>query len=268
MQKYILLFVKIEAILKLTGDFLLQRAQTGIPGLDELVEGGLPVGRVALLIGGPGSGKTIFGMQFLVEGAKRRENGLFVTLAEHPEHIIQNVSRFGWGLENLLKENKIRIINATPVALEIEREEYVIPIATQIGYPKFSTSSLLNVVKEQVKALNAKRLVIDSITSLKLQFEKDMRIRQSVLDFIKSSDELKCTTLLTSEVGEPKGIGFLAEEYLAHSVIRLHNFLIKNHIVRAIQILKMRGTMYEHRLYPYKITNKGIVVFPKEKVVA
>ncbi|MCS4542346.1 MAG: hypothetical protein HY929_08570 [Euryarchaeota archaeon] len=237
----------------------MERVASGIPGLDELMEGGFPKGRITLLSGTPGSGKTTLGMQFLVEGIKLGENGLLVTLAEFPEDIILNMSKFGWNLEKLMKENKIKIINAAPVSVEEGRDEYILPIFTPVGRPKFSATMLLEIIKKYVEQIDAKRVVIDSITYFELLPKSEMKIRQSIHELIAGLANLKCTTLL---IGESKIGEYTHEEYLAHGVLELQ--LSPNaRDVRKMRIVKMRGTKHPLDVLPFKITNNGIKVFPK-----
>lgn len=92
----------------------LERIEVGVAGFDDLVHGGLPEGRSTLLAGSTGTGKTVFGLQFLASGARLGEPGVLVTFAERPEDLIANAASFGWGLEELVRERRLIVLDATP----------------------------------------------------------------------------------------------------------------------------------------------------------
>jgi circadian clock protein KaiC len=126
------------------------KVSTGVDGFDYITEGGLPRGRTSLIVGGPGSGKTIFAMQFLMHGAKRcHEPGIFVAFEESPKRIIANFEAFGWRLERLCP-NKLSFLDARPT-----------PDLIQSG--SFDLSGMLAVLGSKAKALGAKRIVIDAL---------------------------------------------------------------------------------------------------------
>ena len=226
-----------------------------------MLNGGFPSGRSILLCGGPGSGKTIFGIQFLYNGiSKHNENGLYVSLDENPEHLKENVAVFGWNLEKLEEKQKLEIIDASPVR--------TIPARTRkmgkmwIGKRDFNLSSLIEVIKTRAKELKAKRIVVDPITSLIIQYQDVTARRSAVMDLLETISELETTNLITTELRtttlkrtiEP-------EEFLSHGVIILHAFHEGREHVRAIQIEKMRGFAHDQQIRPYRICDKGIIIY-------
>ncbi|PJD01515.1 circadian clock protein KaiC, partial [Candidatus Micrarchaeota archaeon CG10_big_fil_rev_8_21_14_0_10_54_18] len=161
----------------------MNRVSTGIPGLDEIIEGGFPESSSILLSGGSGTGKSIFGMQYLYHGAKQKgEPGVYITMEEGPHNLWWNTQRFRWDLLPLEQKNLLRIYKFEP------SKENKDDLADQ-------TSKII----EKAQSLNAKRLVIDSITAFSFWTEKSSDIRYAVYNLINELRKLKCTTLLTCE---------------------------------------------------------------------
>ena len=243
----------------------MNRVPTAIPGLDELIEGGFIEDDVILLTGGPGAGKSTFGIQFLYEGInKYSDPGVYVTLEESPARIIRNMWRHSWDLERPIKENKLRIIRANPIAYG----RYIKESAQADGITDVETATVENLLKQifaQVKEIGAKRLFIDSITSLKISSD-ETTVRHMIMEFIKNLENFDCTTLITSELHNNLE-EFSVEEYLSEGVIRLHVSRVGGNRVRAIEITKMRGVKHDEILHPYAITDEGIVVYPSETVI-
>ena len=240
------------------------KVKTAIPGLDELIEGGYVENDVILVTGGPGSGKTTFGVQYLVEGARTfDEPGVLVVMDETPSRIIRDMWRFGWEIEKLISQKKLKIIYANPftytkfVKTMQERPGNVITARKNI-------SDIFEQIQIEVEEIQAKRIFIDSITSLKISPDQS-EVRHTISEFIKNLEYLECTTLLSSEIqGEQS---FNVEEYLSSGVIRLHVFRVEGNRVKAIEILKMRGVKHNETLHPYEIRERGIVVYPAEAVM-
>ena len=132
---------------------------TSIPGVDKILGNqGIPRGHSILISGGPGSGKTTFSMQFLYMGIKEhKEAGLYITLDEDPEDIRKNMSGLGWDLEKLEKEKKLLFINVSPVRMATTEKAGLL----QLGMKEFKLVKLLEEIKNGIKEINAKRIVID-----------------------------------------------------------------------------------------------------------
>ena len=238
--------------------------KTAIPGLDELIEGGYVENDVILVTGGPGAGKTTFGIQYLVGGAMNyNEPGVLVVMEETPSRMIRDSWRFGWDIEKLVAQKKLKIIYANPfkytkIAQPMEDRPMNVITANK------NTGDILMQIKIEAAAIKAKRVFIDSITSLKLSAE-NVDARNIVSEFIKNLEYLDCTTLMTSEIQGRQA--FSVEEYLSSGVIRLHVFRVGGSRVRGIEILKMRGVKHDDTLHPYEIQEKGIIVHPNEVVM-
>ncbi len=240
--------------------------RTGIDGIDSMLEGqGIPRGYVVLILGSPGCGKTTLGIQFLYNGVvKFGENGILVLLEEDPEIVKSNMLRFGWDLEELENEKKIAIIDASPIRFITKNVKLGEEI---IGSKEFQLISLIERIKKESERINAKRLVIDSLSTFILQYPREVERREAILNLIRGIAPLNCTTLLVSELRysstERK---YQIEEYVAQGVIVLQRLLRVGGIVHILTIEKMRGVNHDIQPRPFKITQNGIVVFPSEVV--
>ncbi len=241
----------------------MNRVPTGITGLDELIESGLPEGRSLLLSGACGTGKTIFSMQYIYQGAKKYgEPGIYVTLDERPDLIRQDVLRFGWDLRKLEDQNMIQIIDASIARLGIPSEEEFAMPATG-----FDLDKLLLEMMRISKKIGAKRCIIDSIPALGFNFENVNDIRKAILKLSYLLMRTGVTSILTSEIQEgAKGFGkYGVEEYVVDGVIVLHYMGIGTQSNRTLHIRKMRATKHSEDLHPIEITDKGIVVHKIEE---
>nr|MDO8135727.1 gas vesicle protein GvpD [Candidatus Njordarchaeum guaymaensis] len=232
--------------------------------------------------GGPGSGKSIMCAQYLYEGATRRsEAGVYVMFEETTSRFLKNMASVGMNFTPLIGENKVRFINVSPLSTEREEryksllKDYGLsPITTSISF-EFSTEKLVETLRAAVKEINASRVVVDSITSFKIQLKEDFSIRQNISELFKGLNETGCSSLVTTEIktGSLTESEFIVEEYLADGVIKLHR-LVKGEkageggsvVTRAIEVQKMRGVKIDNDLHPYDITENGIVVYPEAKV--
>jgi circadian clock protein KaiC len=223
---------------------------TGIPGLDEMFEHkGIPEGNMVLLSGACGTGKSIFGMQFLYYGAMNGESGVYVSLEEPVERVIKNMEGFGWDVRKLIDEGKLVITR--PEIYELE--------------------ALKRSIFDSVEQIGAKRLVIDSFTLISTYLKDTYDVRKTMFDVGHEIKKLKCTTLLISDMIEKSSTfsvsGF--EEFIADGVIVL--YLVqdqsRNYLLRTLLIRKMRGTKHSLKYIPMRIQDdKGIVLFPDAAV--
>jgi len=222
-----------------------------------LIGGGFPRGSVILLSGGPGSGKTTFGLQILVNGAERfNENCVYVTLTEMPEDLREDAASFGWNLEKLEKEGKFRFVDARPTQFLEEKQR---------GESDTFSMWLWNSVQKKVKEINAKRVVLDSINVLTSQFIDEYQARQAVTGLVEALQRLpKCTSFL---LFEQITMERTREEFLTEGVVILHYVPIKNGMMRAIQILKMRRTEHSENFHPFEMDSKGIKVNAEDTAV-
>lgn len=242
------------------------KVPTGVKGLDEMLGGGLPSGRCILVCGGPGSGKTILGIQFLYTGAiEFDEKGLYVSLGESPIHLKEDMSSLGWDIKKLEKNGKLVIVDASPLRT-IPGQVTIGNLS--IGRRDFKMLSLIEIIKKRAEEIGVKRIVIDSISSLILQYPEDSERRNAILDLFETVSDLGTTSLITNELrATALEREIQAEEFLSHGVIVFHTFNDGGRLIRAIQIEKMRGIPHDHELRPYRICKGGIEVFSKESIL-
>lgn len=225
----------------------IERIESGIPGLDKLIEGGLVKGSVNLVAGATGTGKSIFGCQFILHGLKKGENGVYICLEQSVEDLLSDVSKFGWDKEfrKYMEQERLKI-------------EYVFPT---------SIKKLGELVFDRVERVDAERLVVDSITVAAMGWEETTditKIRRELFDFIQNLKKKGVTSLLIAEIPEtePKALSrFGFEEFVADSVIVLHYLeFAAGGSPRSLIIRKMRRTKHGTDIYPFEITEKGIIV--------
>lgn len=215
------------------------RVPTGLPKLDSLLEGGFLKNSMILVTGGTGTGKTILCLQFLWEGLQKGEPCVFLSLEEDPEDIKADARQFGWDLEKYEEKGLFRIMFHDPFETDV-------------------SSVLVN----QIEYIKAKRLVVDSMSMLGLYMKDQATVRKQLGKLMKSVKNAECTTLVTSEiVEESKALSrFGVEEFVVDGVIVLNYLGIGQEANRSLQIRKMRRTDHGKDIYPFKMTNKGIVL--------
>ena len=227
---------------------MIEKISTGIEGLDQILDGGLPKNRAVLVQGSAGTGKTTLAMQYLIHGAQNDEPGILLSMEYEKGDLIHDMEQYGWSAQQLIAEDKLRIIIPPggfeePEMLEID--------------------DLLNFIFEHVNEIGAKRLVIDSLNSLEISLETPEFDRRELLRFITLLRDLDCTTLLLAEKFDNEQD--LMYTYLAHGVIELYNFRRGASRLRGIEVLKMRGVSHSNLTHSMSISGKkGIVVLPHE----
>jgi len=235
--------------------------KTGIPGVDEILdEKGIPKGDVIFLSGAPGSGKTIFSIQFLYNGAvDLGELGVYVTLDERPSSVFRNVECFGWDLEKLVEENSLGVVDYSPIRrlpreIKVKRE--------------FSLLRMIETIKKEVDRIGAKRIVIDPVTIMTLRYPSRMDRIEAVMDLHQALVDTGCTTILGAELKSSSlEREYELEEYLSQGVITLRSLPRPGGLIRVFQVEKMRGLGHDNQPHPYRIAEKGIVVYPRERVL-
>lgn len=217
-----------------------ERIPSGIPGLDRLMEGGFLKGSTILVSGGAGTGKTIFCSQFILEGLKRGEICMFITLEERPEDIIGDVKRFGWDFEKYVQDKKLILECQDPFQI------------TDI------TSPLLDKIKEH----HIQRVAVDSTAVFGMYYKEVFEVRKQLFKLLTGLKEIGVTSIVTSELPEEATtLGkFGVEEFIVDGVIILHYLGIGEKNYGSLQIRKMRRTNHEKDTYPMEITDKGIAV--------
>ena len=222
----------------------LARSVTGIEGLDAMIGGGFPQGRVILVSGGPGTGKTTMALQYLVNGcSKFGENGLFVSLDEPLNKILQETQRLRWGLKSLIDNGKIGFLE----------------FHSSYG-SKFSVEELTTKIEDTAKKLHVRRISIDPLTFISIHFPDIVTRRGVMMNLFDALSATGATCIVTNEMRGEHETVVLLEEYLADGVLRLRSSQVERGQVRTIAVEKMRGTAIDDQTRPYVIENEGIEV--------
>lgn len=241
------------------------RIKTGIEGFDELVQGGLLAERVYLVSGPPGSGKTTFCVQYLAQGASLGDVGLYVTLLESPQNIIDDMSNYSMNVLTLIKMKKLLFADLGPrmeYGYMDEMSEYITPdyevSGTSHEREAPSPAMVFKEIAAYVAEYDVKRLVIDSVSAIRFT-TRDLSLQEKEMNrFIRNLKKLGCTTILISEMTDPSA--YSTEQFAAHGVIFMHNFLYDKTMTRALQIIKMRGTKHDCNMREVGFSEQGLVV--------
>lgn len=232
----------------------IQKLKTGIPGFDLISEGGLPIGRTTLVVGSAGCGKTVFSCQFLIEGIKRGEAGVYVTFEESPQNIRRNMRGFGWDIAKLEEEGKWYFVDASP---EPGKNPYI--------SGDYDLSPLLARIQYAIDKIKATRVSMDSLGAIFSYIPDKAQIRDDFFIIVSALRDVKSTAILTSERNHEYGSisSHGVEEYVADNVIILRNVLIKEKRRRTLEILKYRGSSHQQGEFPFTIlSDRGFVTIP------
>lgn len=233
---------------------LLVKVATGIPGFDVFSEGGLPEGRTTLVSGTAGSGKTIFVSQFLAEGIKQGQNGVFVTFEESPKMLRKNVRGFGWDVQQWEAEGKWFFVDASPLDRNI-------PLVSG----KYDLDPLISRLTYAIERVDAKRVAMDSLGSIFSYVPDSSQVRSVLFSLAQVLRKMEITAVLTSERTTDYGAisRFGIEEFVADNVILMRNTLVEERRRRTIEILKFRGVSHQGGEFPFTIlSEQGIVTIP------
>jgi circadian clock protein KaiC len=235
-----------------------EKIPTGIRGFDAVLEGGVPKGRALLIKGSTGTGKTVFSNEFLYRGiTEHKENGVFVTLEEHPVDIIKNVRNFGWDFDNLISKKKLVFVDASPDTEQgLETGEY-------------NLSALVERIRYAITRVKAKRVAIDSLSMLYSKFSNKDVVRQVIYSICDQLKTLGVTSIITAEKSddyENVQLHHAVEEYVVDGVVELGLEPGQQQFLRKMFIKKIRGVGYRSGVAEFDITSNGLEIFPKIEV--
>lgn len=230
----------------------MEYVRTGIEDLDNFFANkGYPRGNTILALGGPGSGKSIFALQYIYNGAKLYgEPGIYVTMEESPEKIKKNIAAFGWDLDKLTEEGLLLVIDATTPRVESADEDVL-----RYG---LSVENLVKNIEANVKAIKAKRLVLDSLSVMGFYGKDEFEVRTEMIKLSVSLSNIGVTSVVVSEA-KTNEIGlkeFPLETFMFDGVIWL--MLDTATQERLIAIRKMRGTKHVLGTFKFVIGDSGI----------
>lgn len=229
----------------------LAKLSTGVDGLDEVLDGGFPKGRTTMIRGGPGAGKTLLALQYLVQSALQGTPGMFVTFEESADAIRMNAATLGWDLPALEKMGLLFVHHAK------------LDPAAVISGP-FSLKGLMAIIGGKANVLGARQVVIDAIDIVMRRFEDEARARDEINSLHAWLDENQFTTLLSVKLNEDPDLvsrfGFL--DYMADCVVRLDHRVMDQISTRRLRVQKYRGSSFGTNEYPYVIGGNGISLVP------
>ncbi len=229
----------------------LPKAPTGIDGLDEITEGGLPLGRPTLVCGSAGCGKTLMAIEFLVRGIEQYgEPGVLMTFEETAEELAANVASLGFDLQQLQADKQLRLDHVHIDRAELEEAgEYDLDgLFIRLGYA--------------IDSIGAKRVVLDTIETLFSGFSNEAVLRSEIRRLFRWLKDKGVTTIITAERGDGTLTRQGLEEYVSDCVILLDNRVIDQITTRRLRIVKYRGSTHGTNEYPYLIGADGISVLP------
>jgi circadian clock protein KaiC len=230
---------------------ILTKSPTGITGLDEITNGGLPTGRPTLICGDAGTGKTLMSIEFIVNGVtKYNEPGVFIAFEEKGAELATNVASLGFDLNKLMKEKKLRIDTIAIDRSEIEETgEYDLEgLFIRLGYA--------------IDSIGAKRIVLDTIENLFSGLENEGILRAELRRLFRWLKDKGVTAIITGEKGEGKLTRQGLEEYVSDCVIVLDHRIQNQISTRRLRVLKYRGSVHGTNEYPFLIDEDGISVLP------
>jgi circadian clock protein KaiC len=230
---------------------IVRKVPTGIPGLDEITYGGLPAGRPTLVCGGPGSGKTLLGITFLVNGALRfGEPGVLMSFEQNAEELAQDVGSLGFDLAGLVEERKLAVDYVHVDRSEIE----------ETG--EYDLEGLFVRLDYAVTSIGAKRVVLDTIESLFAGLQNETILRAELRRLFRWFRDRNLTAVITGEKGETTLTRHGLEEYVTDAVIQLDHRVYDQISTRRLRVVKFRGSHHGTNEYPFLIDEDGVSVLP------
>jgi circadian clock protein KaiC len=230
---------------------VLEKVPTGISGLDQVTRGGFPKGRNTLICGGPGSGKTLFGLEFLLHGASQfNEGGVCIAFEETANEIVTNMASLGHDISALVHQKKLAI-------------DYVHVDRKQIEETgEYDLEALFIRLRHAIDQVKAKRVLLDTLEVLFSGFKEEGIIRAELRRIFKWLKEAGMTAVITAETGANSLTRHGLEEYVADCVIVLDHRVTEQVSTRRLRVLKYRGSSHGTNEYPFLFGDQGISVLP------
>jgi circadian clock protein KaiC len=229
----------------------LEKAPTGIPGLDQITGGGLPRGRVTLVAGSAGAGKTLLGLEFLVAGARDYgEPGVLVSFEESEAKVTLNVRSLGFDLDQLRRDGLL-----VTHSFQVDPSEIV-------AAGEFDFEPLFAILDDSIKRVGAKRVVLDTIEVLFGAFGDDSIVRSELSRLARWFEQRGVTVIMTGERGDQTLTRNGIEEYVTDCVIALDHRVTDEISTRRLRVVKYRGSAHGTNEYPFLISARGFVVLP------
>ena len=228
----------------------LQKCPTGIKGFDEITEGGLPRNRTTLVSGSAGSGKTLLGLDFLINGAIQfKEPGVFMSFEETEDELYTDVGSLNLDLQGLISQNKVLI-------------EHVILERKDIQETDFNLEGLFVRLEHAIDSIGAKRVVLDSIESVFAGITDVGILRLEMKRLFRWLKEKQVTAIVTGEPAQEAYTRHGLEQYISDCIILLDNRVNQQIAIRRIRVVKYRGSKHGTNEYPFVIDSNGLSVIP------
>ena len=238
----------------------LERKSIGVTGLDEMLGGGFPNGSIILVCGGPGVGKTILSLQYMVAAINRGEPCVYVSLEEPMAKKIQNAWAFGWDLQKLAQSNQMQVLDLFMVPQNKGDVEIVDRTQGKIQY------SLEEEIISAADFINAKHVIIDPLTSILIHESRSGKKRALIGKLYDTIRSLECSAIITSE-GTLRENEFYMEQFLSDGVVLLNKDIQEFKLIKTLRIDKMRGIDFDDQPRRFTITSRGFQVFNTEPVL-
>src|ERR1700727_844725 len=230
---------------------VLEKVPTGIRGLDQVTHGGFPKGRTALVCGGPGAGKTLLGLEFLVRGALLyNEPGVCIALEETAEELVTNVASLGHNLPALIRAKKLAIDY-----VHVERKQI-----EETG--EYDLEGLFIRLRAAIEQVKAERVLLDTIELLFLGLNNEGIVHAELRRLFHWLKDAGVTAVVTAEMGTHSLTRYGLEEYVADCVIVLDHRVTEQVSTRRLRVVKYRGSSHGTNEYPFLLDNEGISVVP------
>jgi circadian clock protein KaiC len=230
---------------------VLPKAPTGITGLDQITTGGLPLGRVTLVAGGAGSGKTLLGLEFLVAGAREYgEPGVLMTFEESEEKVALNVRSLGFDLDELKRNGLLDVLSFQVDPAEI------------FAAGEFDFEPVFAILDDAIRRVGAKRVVLDTMEVLFGAFGDNSTVRAELSRLARWLEDRGVTSIVTGERGDHGLTRHAIEEYVTDCVIVLDHRVSEEISTRRLRVVKYRGSAHGTNEYPFLISANGFVVLP------
>ncbi len=234
----------------------ISRIKTGIEGLDSMLDGGVPERNQVIIAGGPGAGKTLISFEILYHNAKSGIPGVFIALEEKPEVLLANVKQAFKDfkdIDDLIKKQLIIIDGEDPSTR----------LQTESDSASYSFGNMISDIESIIRRNNAKCVIIDSISLLKLMLVDKYHYRRSMLMLMSNLRRLNVTTFLTVEIdfADRSKLKYSPEFFIFDGIIMLYQTSREDRRTLTAEVVKMRGTDHSWALAPYEITSSGFKVY-------
>ena len=235
-------------------DSTYSKVKTGIPGLDSIISGGMKMGRTVTVSGPPGSGKTTFGLQYLYSGAKDfDESGVYLTMSQNIDDIKNDCKSFGWDFDDLITKEKILMVDARPFKIQ---DELIGKDESLYRGEQLPFEHLTKLILSSIKRIDAKRVVIDSLTILAMQYNDQFYMRQGLQGMVQALENFGVTSLILSEYSEKDKIPL--EWFVTSGIIQLRHTRKEDTMERTIQVTKMRGIKHSEQIHLIELDSDGL----------